>query len=149
MGFFSALAAVVSIGTSLYGMSQANKADKASQAADRERRAAAKVQTQINEKKFYKDRIYRIAEARKTRAAVKAQQITQNMGGSSDGQIGNIQSQASSNFAFQSTIFGLGQQISGLQYNASIFDSKANAALAKGERAKAYADISSTIFENA
>ena len=130
-------------------MSQADKASKASQAADRERRAASKVQAQINERKFYKDRIFRIAEARKTRASVKAQQIaTGSAGGSSRGKVGHIQSQAASNFGFQENIFNLGQQISGLQYNAAIFDSNANKALAKGERVKGYGNIASTIFGN-
>lgn len=148
MGFFSVLSAAVSIGTSLYGISQSNKASKASQRADEERRQAAKVQERINERKFMKERLQQVARGRKERASILSRQVaTGSSGGSSRGAVGHVQTQTASNVAFQQSIFDLGQQISGYSQQASIFASSANYALAKGERVKGYGEIGSSIFK--
>tara|TARA_R110002020_G_scaffold95_2_gene454 strand:+ start:10750 stop:11223 length:474 start_codon:yes stop_codon:yes gene_type:complete len=142
MSFLSGLAAAFTVASTVYGFTQSRKAVKQSQAADRERRAAAEVQKKINEQKYYKDRIFRIAEARKERGAIVAKQQATGMRGSSRGQVGQIQSQAASNLGFQQTIFNLGQQVSGLQYNASIFDSKASGYLNRASMSQGIAKFS-------
>jgi len=145
--FFAGVAALISIGTSLFGISQSKKASDYSRQADAERRKASQVQSRINEQKFMKDRIFRLAEARKERGAIKAKQIaTSSAGGSSRGVIGGVQTQAASNFGFQTNIFNLGQEMGANLFSAAVYDTSANQALAKGQRVKAYGEIGKTIF---
>tara|TARA_R100000315_G_C5207814_1_gene123018 strand:- start:576 stop:1049 length:474 start_codon:yes stop_codon:yes gene_type:complete len=144
MAFFTGLAALVTLGATAYSFDQSRKAQKQSQAADRERRAAAQVQQKIEEQRYFKDRIFRIAEARKERGAIVAKQQATGMRGSSRGQVAQIQSQAASNLGYQQNIFSLGQQVSGLQYQASIFDTSASAYLNRASMLQGIAKFSRT-----